>query len=590
MQHQHRPYEHEFGRLRPYTTLFEKSTDDMDGSSQSNGTSKSVNKGSTQKKKSTKQASSGTKKNKSSIKSTATMKKKKKKKSVVEISAQSLSPSQQSEVTTTSSDEQKEELQEKNEDDVNYTYNIPKTGYSLADQLENKSVENRERFETTLTPIVTGIESGGMTFGSDDATGEAAEVGFQYDEDGFPIGFTEINKEDESSTDDEKEKEGSSVKKHQGVARIDTISTLGNVGEEPVRWVVSLGDTDNDEDLDSDGGGDGSNTKSIVESFAMIDLPPYSDQLADEIRYFMDPTFNVTTSDADVEIKKKSASLDVILLTNQQCIHYDTSPGVYVTRKSDLTKWKNAFPDAKVVMYRLDIPRECREEVTQVLDGYGPWGWNGESTEFVETGRPLRIEEWDDDTKSRVLTQGELPPDDQDVMEDNGEDDSEDEDELYSTEAIRQREQKYPLLAVYTPGHTFGSVTYIFPKRGICCSGYTLPLESSLDTTTPSAADYDDDNENEIGRSTRSSSFAPPQGPRLDYQGYLATSASRPRQMSSASTLINNYIDRFRVVLPARGDVVFLDTNMEIRKRELMESVGLYQKIGDIYGRLGIVE
>jgi hypothetical protein len=60
--------------------------------------------------------------------------------------------------------------------------------------------------------------------------------------------------------------------------------------------------------------------------------------------------------------------------------------------------------------------------------------------------------------------------------------------------------------------------------------------------------------------------------------------------MSSALSFINNYIDRFQVVLPARGDVVFLDSNEEVRKRELMESVGLYRKIGEIYGRLGIVE
>jgi hypothetical protein len=99
-------------------------------------------------------------------------------------------------------------------------------------------------------------------------------------------------------------------------------------------------------------------------------------------------------------------------------------------------------------------------------------------------------------------------------------------------------------------------------------------------------SDDDDDDDDNIGRS-RSGSI-PPIGPRLDYQGYLATSASRPRQMSSALSLINNYIDRFRVVLPARGDIVFLDSDEEKRKRDLMESVGLYRKISDIYGRLGI--
>ena len=362
---------------------------------------------------------------------------------------------------------------------------------------------------------------------------------------------------------------------------------MGNAGEEPVRWLVSLDDTNKD-------------SEDKQESFALIDLPPYSDRLVHDIRSFMDPEYNnnttvSTSSSSDVTSSK--ANLDVILLTNQQCIHYDTSPGVYVKRKSELTKWKQAFPNAQVVMYRLDIPRECREEVTQILDGYGPWGWEevveeeGDSgivevkNKFVETGRPLTIEEWDDDTKTKVLTQGELPPDDQvDNKEDSSDDDtSDEEDELYSSEAIRKREEKYRLLAVYTPGSTFGSVTYILPQRGICCSGHALPIESSGNTAIEDIYDEDDD-------FVSSSSPVPPQGPRLDYQGYLASSASRPRQMSSASALISSYIDRFRVILPARGDIVFLDSDENTRKRELMESVGLYQKVSDIYNRLGIVE
>lgn len=344
----------------------------------------------------------------------------------------------------------------------------------------------------------------------------------------------------------------------------------------------------------------------------MIDIPPYSDKLANEIRSFMDPEWNATIASKQNRDDPPKATLDAILLTNQQSIHYDTSPAVYVTRKSDLTKWKKAFPGIQAIMYRLDMPRECREEVTQILDGYGPWGWDesavdnndGDAKEtnkekntapgcrFVETGIPLTIEEWDEDTKSKVMSEGELPPDDQ-VGNDSADDVEStikvaNDDTKYSPEAIRQREEKYRILAVYTPGHTFGSVTYIFPKRGICCSGYALPLESSSTSTL----DYDDDDEEyDVPRTTYASSTpVPPTGPRLDYQGYLATSASRPRQMSSALSLINNYIDRFRVVLPARGDVVFLDSEVEQRKHELMESVGLYQKIGDIYGRLGIVE
>ena len=451
------------------------------------------------------------------------------------------------------------------QDDQNYAYNIPKTGYSLADQLENKSPENRERFETILTPVLVDFHD---------------DVEFEYDQDGFPKEVIMVDRDDQEQD----------RIRHQGVARIDTISTIGNVGEEPIRWLVSLGKENR--------------TGNEVESYAMIDLPPYSDKLADDIKSFMDPLLhNITDSIGnDRSIYTTKTKLSVILLTNQQCIHYDSSPAVYVTRKSDLKKWKKAFPDAQVVMYRLDIPRECREDVTQSLDGYGPWGWDelddnidvddvSVVEKFVETGRPLKIEEWDDDTKAKVLNQGELPPDDQ-VEEDNNDPASSineigNDNSLYSPEAIRERESKYRLLAVYTPGHTFGSVTYIFPQRGICCSGYTLPLESSGSTLID---DVNDDGDDESVVAMSSNSIQRQQGPRLDYKGYLATSVSRPRQMASALSLINDYIDRFRVVLPARGDVVLLDSDMMTRKRDLLESVGLYQKIGSIYSRLGIVE
>ena len=506
-----------------------------------------------------KATSKGTKKSKS--KSTSSQKKTTNKQPI-EISKKSQSKSQ----SIVNGD------QEENNDYKEY--NIPKTGISLSDQLEAKSPENKERFETTLTPIVTGIIG---SYGDDEK-----KIEFKYDDDGFPIGYKETKEDNDSDETDEKDSA-----RHQGVARIDTISTLGNAGEEPVRWLVSLDDTNKE-------------SEDKQESFALIDLPPYSDRLVDDIRSFMDPEYNnnttvSTSSSSDVTSSK--ANLDVILLTNQQCIHYDTSPGVYVKRKSELTKWKKAFPTAQVVMYRLDIPRECREEVTQILDGYGPWGWEevveeeGDSgivevkNKFVETGRPLTIEEWDDDTKTKVLTQGELPPDDQvDNGENSSDDISEEEDELYSSEAIRKREEKYRLLAVYSPGSTFGSVTYILPQRGICCSGHALPIESSGNTAIEDYYDEEDDD------SISSSNPVPPQGPRLDYQGYLASSASRPRQMSSASALISSYIDRFRVVLPARGDIVFLDSDENTRKRELMESIGLYQKVSDIYNRLGIVE
>jgi glyoxylase-like metal-dependent hydrolase (beta-lactamase superfamily II) len=434
-----------------------------------------------------------------------------------------------------SSSSSRKQIQQQGDDfdgnNMNYAYNIPTTGTSLDDSLNKE-----EEFITTLTPILN-VGTCGVKI-----------IEILYDDNGFPIGA-----KDEVSNDVQKQQ-------HEGLARIDTVSTSGNMGEEPVRWLVSLKDPTTNDDC---------------QPYFMIDIPPYSESLANEIKYFMDPNFNKT----EVGASPMKGKLDAILVTNQQSIHYDQSPGVYVTRKSDLEKWKKAFPDVKVIIYRIDQPRDCRESVTQVLDGYGPWGWDETSdVGFVQTGRPLQIEEWDKTTASNVLKLGETPPDDKDddaTDARNGNDDG-----MYSKEAIREREKNHDLLAVYTPGHTFGSITFVFPNRGICCSGYALPLESA---SADGFVDIEDEE-------AYPSAAVAPQGPRLDYQGYIASSVSRPRQMSSASKLINDYIDRFKIVLPARGDVVFLDNDVDTRKRELMENVGLYAKISEIYGRLGIAE
>ena len=104
--------------------------------------------------------------------------------------------------------------------------------------------------------------------------------------------------------------------------------------------------------------------------------------------------------------------LHSILVTCRDCLHYDEAPAVYVSRRCDLGRWREAFPSASVVMYRLDVPRDCRDEVTQRLDGYGPWALDEATSEFVETGRPLTVREWDEGTRVRVMDGGEDPPDD----------------------------------------------------------------------------------------------------------------------------------------------------------------------------------
>jgi hypothetical protein len=80
-------------------------------------------------------------------------------------------------------------------------------------------------------------------------------------------------------------------------------------------------------------------------------------------------------------------------------------------------------------------------------------------------------------------------------------------------------------------------------------------------------------------------------GPALDYRGYITTSRGGiGRQMQSARTLVNSYSDRFEVVLPSRGDPLFVDTDAKERKKELLDIIIQYDRIGKIYEELGIMD
>jgi len=196
------------------------------------------------------------------------------------------------------------------------------------------------------------------------------------------------------------------------------------------------------------------------------------------------------------------------------------------------------------------------------LDGYGPFA--ASNATFVETGRPLVHEAWDHDVAQDVLSGKPPPDDDSKAMNEDADNDQ------YTPEAIRQREQGKRILAVYTPGHTFGSMSYVFPEIKVCCSGFTLPIEDNREDENPGMDST---------------------GPALDCRGYITTSkAGITRQMESARNLVNNYIDRFDVILPSRGDPLFLDSdNVSERKQSVMEILQQYEKIGKIYEDLGIL-
>jgi len=346
---------------------------------------------------------------------------------------------------------------------------------------------------------------------------------------------------------------------------------------EPVRYLIRLNDGTN-------ATGTERQLQQQPPTFVMVDVPPYSPQLVTRMMAFMAASGSktLTSSSSPSPNAPLPPRLAAILITSRDAIHSDDGPSSTMDysgsssrrhRGSDLELWTRAFPGIAVVSYRLDTPRDCRRYVTQVLDGYGPFALQSQLPQegegavsnftFVETGRPLTYQQWGHDVAEAVLSGETKPPDD-----DEGDDSDA---HMYTAEAIRSREEGKQILALYTPGHSFGSVSYIFPDSKLCCSGFTLPVE---DTRT-------DDDMAGIGGTT---------GPALDCRGYVTTNqAGIARQMESARALVRNYADRFHIVLPSRGDPFFVDEVSEReRKQILLGILDQYEKIGQIYQDLGI--
>lgn len=400
--------------------------------------------------------------------------------------------------------------------------NVPKTGISINDEMT--SMQAQEKFITRLFPL------------------DLDE--FRYHDDG-------------DNNDDEGEKQSNTAKDFctNNVAALQTI-TAETEGDEPMRYIVAHDRYTKDHP----------NRK-----YAMIDVPPYSDELVQQISDFMTVTtsaVNDNGEDGNDEKQVSKGTLATILLTCKNGLHYDEEPAVYVTRKSDLVKWKKAFPNVDIVMYRLDTPRDCRDSLAQMLDGYGPWALNNQDSNhsndlFVETGRPLTRMEWDSETQKNVLDNGEMPPDD---IENEEEDD-----EKYSPKAIRQREANKDILAVYTPGHTFGSVSYLFPKLKVCCSGFTMPVEESRQAAN-------------IAGITNA-------GPAMDYRGYITTnSGGINKQIESSRALVNTYGDRFSAILPSKGPPVSMGhLSTGERQRLLHDMLDEFAELGRVYESMGII-
>jgi hypothetical protein len=348
-----------------------------------------------------------------------------------------------------------------------------------------------------------------------------------------------------------------------GVYQLVT-TPVNSVSVEPVRYLIETTPTD----------------------VVMVDVPPYSPELADAIvRGGGGGTTNANikndeANDEDDDVTSSSTntkrrSLRAILLTTRNAIHYDQAPAIYSTRRPDLDQWIRAFPGVSIIGYRLDVPRDCRFAMTQILDGYGPFAYSGhdwKNVTFLETGRPLTRSDWNE-TMREEFRSGRVNPDILEQPLDH--DDAAADEDHYSAEAIRKRQDGQSILAIYTPGHTFGAISFVFPKLNVACTGYTVPCEENRETEEETRYDGN------VGSN--------PPGPFLDYRGYVTTSQDTRRQTESAKQFVNTYVDRFTVVLPAYGDPVLLEDDVEKRRETLLLLLEQYRKIGEVYRQMGMV-
>jgi len=343
---------------------------------------------------------------------------------------------------------------------------------------------------------------------------------YDYDQDinESPIVDQDLNDSHKEDNDDEKMK--SVLTELEGYkVPLASIST----SDLPTQYIVCLPESDG-------------------KDFVMIDVPPFSLELFDSLQKFME---------------EKNGNIKAILITNANSVHDAKVSGMYSSPTSDLSYWLEAFdPDEngssegsssgiKVIMHRLDIKRHYSKKITQVLDGYGPWAWDTSQQEFVESGIPLTVMDWDDDKIEEFMRTDSV-----------GDDDSPEK----LQEKIRSNEEGKQILAIYTPGHTSGSMSYVFPVADLVVSGFTIPSLSGGEES------------------------------RLDYKGYITTNRGTfEKQVESASLLKDNYIDRFSLVLPSRGTIINFLGKSEQEKNDLLSGmIDQFLKVGKLYDSFGI--
>jgi glyoxylase-like metal-dependent hydrolase (beta-lactamase superfamily II) len=251
------------------------------------------------------------------------------------------------------------------------------------------------------------------------------------------------------------------------------------------------------------------------QKYIMVDVPKYSKALEKQIRKFCNGNQPLT-----------------IVVTNQNSIYYDNAPGNLVIRRSDAIKWAEAFPGIEIVIHRHDIFRDLQKIVTQRLDGYGPWGINLESGRFVDLGHPLQAIEGLDGFEMEFDVENYESPEMEDIN-------------------VRESEYSKHCIAVYAPGHSFGSMCFIIPQLQAICSGNTIPPINLLE-----------------GKILR-----------MDSQGIVTTNrAGISRQIESAQNLVSSYADLFHLMLPSRGSLQRFPVDVDKRTERLTQLLKKFEE------------
>jgi hypothetical protein len=382
---------------------------------------------------------------------------------------------------------------------------------------------------------------------------------------------------------------------------------------------------------------DNEESEDCVCDYVMVDVPPFSKELANDIQQFLSKGENENEKVAANNNNKKNsnsrARVAAIFITNKNSICNAASQKIGTgsgtgdqsaesQSESDLQRWVTEFttkqnnknggdvngengssssPIIEVIMHRHDVERRQlgnTKLVTQQLDGYGPWEYDLSTTgtdsedndKFVETGDPLVLLNW---STEKIMSLYNDPTVNATAIA------------LKEANKLRKQQRKnnannntkkpakgesgssssgnngITITAVYTPGHTMGSMSYVFDMGDslkVCCSGNTLPDAASG------------------GRE------------RMDQLGSMTTASNKNgllRQVESCHTLLNDYIicgdggdetekdddNTYPVaVLPARGEIVSLaHLPPERQKSFWQDRITQFEKLSRVYTNLGIL-